>query len=115
MRLDLLPLGFSLIIESLQHFGMLTGMDGKHPAIQKWTVFFRDRLVLVLRVDVLEYLLGVQRVSIAIIPFDPQPRGEVVFIIRDIHAVLAVILLSLLQILLPCDLHKAVLVAPLAF
>lgn len=114
MWLDLLPLGFCLVIESLENLRMLAGMDRQHPAIQKWTVFLSDCLILVLRVDVLEYLFGVQGVSIAIIPLDPQSRGVVVLIIRDIHAVLAVILLSLLQILLPCDLHKTILVTPLA-
>lgn len=114
MWLDLLTLGLGLVIESLEHFRMLAGMDSQHPAIQKWAVFLCDCLILVLRVDVLEYLLGVQGVSIAIIPLDPQSRGVVVLIIRDIHAVLAVILLSLLQTLLPCDLHKTILVTPLA-
>ena len=114
MRLDLLALRLCLIIESLEHFRVLAGVDGEHPAVQKWAIFLSDCLVLVLGVDVLEDLFGVERVAIAIIALDPQSRCEVVLIIGNIHAVLAVILLSLLQTLLPCDLHKAPLVAALA-
>ena len=81
MWFDLLPLGLGLIIESLEYFRMLAGMDSQHPTIQKRAVLLRDRLVLVLRVDVLEDLFGVQRVSVAIIALDPQSRGVVVLII----------------------------------
>lgn len=96
MRLYLLALGFRLIVETLQDLGVLAWMDGQHAAIQEGTIFLSDCLILVLRVYVLENLLGVKWVAIEVIALNPQSWCEVVLIIVDVDVVLAEILLSLL-------------------
>lgn len=114
MRLDLLPLGLRLVVETLQDLRVLAGVNGEHAAVQEGTVFLSDRFILVLRVYVFEYLLGIKWVAIEVIAFDPQSWREVVLIIIDVDTVLAEIFLPLLQSLLATDLQKAPLI-PLAF
>ena len=56
-------------------------MDGEHPAIKEGASFLSDSLILILGIDVLKDLFGVEGMPIIIISLDPQPGGEVVLVI----------------------------------
>jgi len=114
VRLDLLAPALGLVYEALHDFGVLAGVDGEHAAVQEGTALLSDRLVLVLRVDVLENLFGGEGLAVVVVALDPQPRGEVVFVVGYIDVILAELLLDLLGILIPRDLNKAPLVLDLA-
>lgn len=106
----LLSLCFGFVIEPLEHFGVLAGVDSEHPAIQKRAVLFSDCLILIFRVYVLEDLLGVEGVAVEVITFDPESGSEVVLVVGDVHRVLAIVLLLLFQVIIAADLDETPLV-----
>jgi hypothetical protein len=86
-------------------------MNGEHSAVKEWAVFLSNCFVLVLRVDVLKNLFGVEGISVEVIAFYPQSGRKVVLVVGDVDVVFTEIFFSLLHGVLSADLHKAPLVA----
>ena len=114
MRFDLFAPGLRLLNEPLHDLRVFAGVDGQHAAVQKHAVLLCYSLVLVLRVYVLENVLGGERLAVVVVALYPKPRRKVVLIIGDVYIVLAEVLLHLLCVLVPRDLNETPLVFVLA-
>lgn len=71
VRLDTLALGFGLVNEPLEHIWVFTGVDSQHAAVQIGHSFLGDSFIMVLLVDILEYLFRCERQAIYAVALDP--------------------------------------------
>lgn len=110
MRLYLLTSPFRLFYKPFHNLGVFARMNCQHSTIQKVAVLLSDCLVLILWVNVLEDLLGSQRLSIVVVALDPESRSEVVFIVWNINVVFSKLFFLLLYILISRDLNETELI-----
>ncbi len=94
------------IDKSLHDFWVFAWMDGKHSTIYEGAVFFGYSFILILRINILEYLFGSKWFPIEVVPFNPKSWRKIILIVGDINVIFSKLLLYLFYILISCDLHK---------
>jgi len=85
-------------------------MNGQHPAVQVCHRLLSYSLILILRVNVLEYLFGSQGDSIDVVSLEPQARGVVILVVCDVNLVFSEILLLFFLVFIACYLNETVLI-----